>query len=259
MSGIEVADPYVERLLEGFAFLAARVQLKLDAEFPRFTQTLLEIVYPHYLAPTPSMAVVQLKPDSDDPGLVTASRVVPRGTTMQSATTSDERTACEFRTAQDVPMWPIEVVSATYFSFAPDLPLNALPIAERIKGGVRIRLKTPPGVRFSQLPLDRLTFYLAGADDVANKLYELCLGNAVAVLVHARCEGRALVSLHARARIFVRSATTIAKRCCRCRCARFRDIACSRSTLPSRNAIASSKLTGLAPAIKRATAARSSS
>ena len=124
MSGIEVADPYVERLLEGFAFLAARVQLKLDAEFPRFTQTLLEIVYPHYLAPTPSMVVVQLKPDSDDPGLVTASRVVPRGTTMQSATTGDERTACEFRTAQDVPIWPIEVVSATYFSFAPDLPFE---------------------------------------------------------------------------------------------------------------------------------------
>jgi type VI secretion system protein ImpG len=183
MSGLEVADPYVERLLEGFAFLAARVQLKLDAEFPRFTQTLLEIVYPHYLAPTPSMAVVQLKPDLDDPGLATASRAVPRGTTMQSITTGDDRTSCEFRTAQDVPIWPLELVSATYFSFAPDLPLNALPIAERIKGGVRIRLKTPPGVRFSQLPLDRLTFYLAGADDVANKLYELCLGNAVAVLV----------------------------------------------------------------------------
>ena len=44
-------DPYVERLLEGFAFLAARVHLKLDAEFPRFTQTLLETVYPHYLSP----------------------------------------------------------------------------------------------------------------------------------------------------------------------------------------------------------------
>ena len=62
MSGLEVADPYVERLLEGTAFLAARVQLKLDAEFPRFTQSLLEIIYPHYLAPTPSMLVAQLQP-----------------------------------------------------------------------------------------------------------------------------------------------------------------------------------------------------
>ena len=75
MSGIEVADPYVERLLEGFAFLAARVQLKLDAEFPRFTQTLLEIVYPHYLSPTPSMVVAQFKPDLEDPALV----LDPRG------------------------------------------------------------------------------------------------------------------------------------------------------------------------------------
>ncbi|MCQ6468218.1 type VI secretion system baseplate subunit TssF, partial [Vibrio parahaemolyticus] len=46
------ADPYVERLLEGFSFLAARVRLKVDAEFPRFTNHLLELVYPQYLAPT---------------------------------------------------------------------------------------------------------------------------------------------------------------------------------------------------------------
>ena len=57
MEGIEVVDPYVERLLEGSAFLAARVQLELDMQFPTFTSNLLEIVYPHYLAPTPSMMV----------------------------------------------------------------------------------------------------------------------------------------------------------------------------------------------------------
>src|SRR3954454_1925725 len=70
MHGLEVDDPYVERLLEGVGFLAARVQLKLEAEFPRFTQALLEIVYPHFVAPTPSMLVAQLKPDLKDPGLV---------------------------------------------------------------------------------------------------------------------------------------------------------------------------------------------
>src|SRR5262249_36411093 len=58
----EVADPYVERLLEGFSFLAARVRLKLDAEFPRFSQHLLEMAYPHYLAPTPSMTITQFLP-----------------------------------------------------------------------------------------------------------------------------------------------------------------------------------------------------
>src|SRR5207244_4304569 len=59
----ECADPYVERLLEGFAFLAARVQLKMDSEFPNLVQNLLQIVYPHFLAPMPSMAIAQFEPD----------------------------------------------------------------------------------------------------------------------------------------------------------------------------------------------------
>jgi type VI secretion system protein ImpG len=182
MHGLEVADPYVERLLEGVGFLAARVHLKLDAEFPRFTQALLEIVYPHYLAPTPSMLVAQLKPDLNDPNLASGPRV-PRGTMMTSVANSDDATSCEFQTAQDVTLWPVEVVSASYFAFAPDLPLNTLPVAQRIRGGVRIKLKTTAGLKFSQLPLERLRFYLTGGDEAANKLYELCLSTTVGALV----------------------------------------------------------------------------
>ena len=63
VANAEVADPYVERLLEGFAFLTARIKLKMEAEFPTFTQSLLQMVYPHYLAPTPSMAIVRFTPD----------------------------------------------------------------------------------------------------------------------------------------------------------------------------------------------------
>lgn len=183
LNGLEVADPYVERLLEGVGFLAARVHLKLDAEFPRFTQALLDIVYPHYLAPTPSMLVAQFTPDAGDPNLATGHKRVPRGSTLQGALTGDSVTACEFRTAQDVVLWPIKVVSASYFSFAPDLALNTLPIAQRIKGGVRIRLEATAGLKFAQMAIDRLCFFLAGADDVANKLYEMCAGNALGVLV----------------------------------------------------------------------------
>jgi type VI secretion system protein ImpG len=62
MDGIDCADPYVERLIESFAFLAARVQLKLDARHPDFTQHLLEMLYPSFLAPVPSCAVVELQP-----------------------------------------------------------------------------------------------------------------------------------------------------------------------------------------------------
>ena len=83
MSGLEVADPYVERLLEGVAFLAARVQLKLEAELPRFTQALLEVIYPHYLAPTPSMLVARLDPDPGEPSLASGASTVPRGTILQ--------------------------------------------------------------------------------------------------------------------------------------------------------------------------------
>src|SRR5262245_65811580 len=90
---LECADPYVERLLEGFAFLAARVQLKLDAEFPRFTQHLLEMVYPDYLAPTPSMAVVQLTPDLAA-GPLDNGFTVPRGSVLRSPLAKGEQTAC---------------------------------------------------------------------------------------------------------------------------------------------------------------------
>jgi type VI secretion system protein ImpG len=159
------------------------VQLKLEAEFPRFTQALLEIVYPHYLAPTPSMLVAQITPDPKEPSLATGLKKLPRGTTMRGLLAGDDVTACEFRTAQDVTLWPVELVSATYFSYAPDLPLNKLPIAQRIKGGVRIRLKTTAGLKFSQTKMDRLCVYLAGRDDVVNKLYELCLGSALGALV----------------------------------------------------------------------------
>ena len=73
-----VDDPYVERLIEGAAFLAARVQLKLEAEFPRFTQALLEIVYPHYLAPTPSMVPVRTCPPASVTATCARSRESPR-------------------------------------------------------------------------------------------------------------------------------------------------------------------------------------
>ena len=60
MHGIEIADPYIERLLEGFSFLTARIQLKMDAEFPRFSQHLLDVIHPNYSAPTPAMAICLL-------------------------------------------------------------------------------------------------------------------------------------------------------------------------------------------------------
>ena len=85
-------DPYVERLLEGFAFLAARVHLKLDAEFPRFSQGLLETVYPDYLCPVPSMAIVKFVPEEQEAALAPGF-VLKRGTLLRSQLGKGERTS----------------------------------------------------------------------------------------------------------------------------------------------------------------------
>lgn len=182
MEGIDVADPYVERLLEGFAFLAGRVQLKLDAEFPRFSQRLLEIVYPNYLAPTPAMLIAQFQPQLTETNLAKGF-TVPRGSAMRSQLGKGDLTACDFRIARDVTLWPIELVAAEYFSFAPDLPLATLPVEKPIKGGVRLRLRSTAGLTFNQLDLDRLTLFLSGSEEVAYKLHELCCGAPLGVYV----------------------------------------------------------------------------
>src|SRR5690242_10019518 len=57
------ADPHIERLIEAFALLTGRIQHKLDDDFPELTTALLGVLYPHYLAPVPSMAIVQFELD----------------------------------------------------------------------------------------------------------------------------------------------------------------------------------------------------
>lgn len=180
LDGFECADPYVERLLEGFAFLAARVQLKLDAQFPRFTQHLLEIVYPHYLAPTPSMAVAQIEPDLKEGGLNTGFRVA-RGSVLRSRVGKGDQPACEYRTGHDLRLWPLEVVEAQYFTR--DAKGVEIPRVAGVKAGVRIRLRATAGLTFDKLALEELPIYLHGGDQTAMHLYEQLLANALAVVV----------------------------------------------------------------------------
>lgn len=180
LDSFECADPYVERLLEGFAFLAARVQLKIDAEFPRFTQHLLEIVYPHYLPPMPSMAVVQMQPDLQE-GSLADGFLVPRDTALRSLLGKDEQTACEYRTAHDVRLWPLELTEAEYFSR--DVATLQLPRLPHVRAGVRWRLRATAGLKIKQLSLDTLSLFLRGAGERPMHLYEQLLGNAVAVVV----------------------------------------------------------------------------
>lgn len=182
MEGITVTDPYVERLLEGAGFLAARVQLKIDAEFPRFTQHLLEVIYPNYLAPTPSMLIAQFKPQLTETNLASGF-VIPRGSSIRSQMGQGDVTACEFRTAADLSLWPLEITAADYFSFAPDLPINRLPVARNVKGGVRLKLRTTAGVKFDQLALNNLPLFFSGGTEIAFKLHELCLSSPLGILI----------------------------------------------------------------------------
>jgi len=182
MEGQEVADPYVERLIEATAFLSARVGLKLDAEYPRFTGHLLDIVYPNFLAPTPSMVVVNLEVDADDAGLA-GGPVVPRGSGLRARHAAGQNTHCEFRTSHAVRLWPLQVRRAQYFSYAPDLPLAQHPAGRDIRGGLRITLHAGGGLQLRQLPLDELVFHLGGADDVAWQLHACLLGKPLGVLV----------------------------------------------------------------------------
>ena len=184
MEGMEVTDPYVERLLEGFAFLAARVQLKQEAEQPRLIAHLLEATYPNFLAPLPSMVVARLGVDVNDPNLGRGS-VIPRGSALMSNLPRGQDTRCEFRTAHAVTLWPITLVNAQYFSYAPDLPLAQVPAAQGHKSGLRIRLRAGGGLKFNQLGLDRLTLHISAPDEVAFRIHELVLGASMGSLVRS--------------------------------------------------------------------------
>lgn len=173
----ECADPYVERLLEGFAFLTARLQLRIDAEFPRFTQHLLEMVYPDFLPPTPAMAIAQFVPEYGDGGLARGYEV-PRGTTLTAGRMPEDATSCEFRTAHALALWPLQISSASYRQFAADLP-SGLPLPQPPQAVLRIGLRATAGLKFSQIALRSLPIFLGGVDQVAHRIYEQVLGRAM--------------------------------------------------------------------------------
>ncbi|MGA9919156.1 type VI secretion system baseplate subunit TssF [Paraburkholderia sp.] len=182
LESLECADPYVERLLEGFSFLAARVQLKIDAEFPRFTQHLAELVYPHYLAPTPSMAIVQIQPDLSSSSLADGVQI-PRGSALRSVLDRNGSTRCEYRSAHELTLWPLEIAEAKFFTHAGSLGGADATLPAGIKAGLRLRLRATGGLKINQLKLDRLVLYLRGTDGLPTRIHERLLGSVSGVVV----------------------------------------------------------------------------
>lgn len=182
MKGVEVSDPYVERLLEGFAFLSTRVRLKIDAEFPRFTRHLLDVLYPTYLAPMPSMAVVQFSPDPAEASLNQGYKV-PRHSSMRSLLGKGEQTRCEYRTSQDLTLWPLEVVDVKYYGSRAALAGAGVDAPSSGRAGLRLTIKTVGGQNISDLALTNLSLFLTGSGAIPTSIYEQLVGHCEQVVV----------------------------------------------------------------------------
>jgi type VI secretion system protein ImpG len=155
--------------------MAARMQIKLDAEFPRFTGRLLEVLYPNYVAPTPAMAVARLYPGRTEGNLAEGFRLA-RGTSFTARIPDGEKTACQFRSSQDVTLYPLEITEARLTGIPPDIPAldRYVPPNTKVRGALRLRLRTTNDARIADLKgLDRLPVYLAGDEQVASYLFEL--------------------------------------------------------------------------------------
>ncbi len=175
MDSLSCSDPFVERLLEGFAFLAARVHRRLDAEFPEFSHGLLETIYPHYTRPIPAATMISFEPDANEGSLVEGYRL-PKGTRLHGPISNSQPTPCRFDTTEDVDLWPLklEEVSLVGRDAAESRDLPQAIQSAHVRSYLRIRLKTTAGIPLSHLAMDRLRVHLRG-DLVAHRLFELLM------------------------------------------------------------------------------------
>ena len=194
----ERMDPMVAGLLEGAAFLAARVQLKLKHEFPEFTGNLLEQLVPNYLAPTPSAMLAKIVPPFADLALRDGRRIASGAYLDATYRQLDRNVACRYRLTSGVTLWPFDVIGAEYFTTVAPLQALGLSAGPDAVAGMRLSLthrtaarledelpealvqKTPTawfsGCRTTELPV-----FLIGneADSVA--LYEQLFADCVGV------------------------------------------------------------------------------
>lgn len=170
-------DPHVERIIEAIAFLAARVHLKIDDEFPEITEALLTILYPHYTRPIPSMSVVEFGLDPDAGKLSTGLKI-ERDTMLLSRPV--QGTPCRFRTCYETTVWPVSVVEAEWKT--PDRLMPPIRNNEAA-AALRIELRCPPDVPLEKLDMESLRFYLNGEGNLVHTLYELLLNNCIQVIV----------------------------------------------------------------------------
>lgn len=165
MDATEVHDPYVERLLEGFAFLTARVQLRLHEEFPRFTEQLLNRISPNFLAPVPAMGVVQFNTHETDPALRKGLHV-KAGTVLQSQVVKGVQTPCKFTVGHDLTLWPLKVESIEHGVF------KGASGRSNIRSALHVTLRNAVQSTLSSIAINALDFHVSCADEYAYSLFE---------------------------------------------------------------------------------------
>jgi type VI secretion system protein ImpG len=174
--------------MEGVAFLAARVNLKLQDQFPEFTQHLLQAIQPHYLAPTPSMCVVGFEPQSGDQALVTGFDV-PRGTELTSVAKDQGGAVVTFKTGHAVTLWPLQITEAEYLATRAAVAPFAAAAGVRAEAGLRLRFAGAGGVPLAKLAPTELPIYLAGAETLPGELYRQIIGESLAVIARSSTSG----------------------------------------------------------------------
>ncbi|MCA9114149.1 MAG: type VI secretion system baseplate subunit TssF [Planctomycetaceae bacterium] len=172
-------DPHVERLIEAFAFLTARVRNQLEDDFPQITESMLEILHPHILAPLPPLSVMQFELDSSA-GKLTGGYEIPRHSQLDSEPVDGE--PCRFRTCYPVTLWPLRLLSATLSG--PPFRAPETHASADAQSVLSLRLQCLN----SQLPPDRLglsslRFFLNGQRHYIDELYELLFNNLTSVAV----------------------------------------------------------------------------
>ena len=172
-------DPHVERLIESFAFMAARLHLRLDDDLPELTSSLLNLIYPHYLRPIPAMTIVECQIESESAGKQGAALMLPEGTALRTRRNVDGMT-CRFRTTYRVELWPVTVAECAW-----RMP-EQLPRPVRVAGAMaalRVVLRGGKDVKPGALGISSLRFYIAGDSNVVFTLYELLASKCISILL----------------------------------------------------------------------------
>lgn len=166
LSGGMPADPHVERLVESFAFLSARIQQQLDAQYPEITSALLGVLYPHLIQPVPPAAIARFEVDPKR-GKITTGHVIPRHTPLYAYT--QDTLTCRFRTCYPVTLWPVEVLEA---ALEPTEKYDFLSGSSRVAEVLRLRIGASRG-SLGELSLDSLRFHIQGDAVHCHRLYEM--------------------------------------------------------------------------------------